>query len=136
MLLKCFAGCTLNEICRAIGIEVKDLFFDRPMTRQGKFTGAPQSRRSNWRATAAVLAQHALGLYLRSESILEGAKQLEIANWSEQDLDQAMKAVSLAYANAERGALLDEVAYSLRAKGLNAEREHYESRRRTTQESR
>lgn len=129
MLLKCFAGCTLNEICRAIGIEVKDLFFDRPVTLQGKFTGATQSRRSNWRATATALAQHALGLYLHSECVLEAAKRLDIANWGEQDLDQTMRAVGGAYANAERGALLEDVAYSLRAKGLNAERQHYESRR-------
>src|SRR5262249_48596727 len=65
VLLKCFAGCTLNEICRAIGIEIKDLFFDRPISRRSKLASAGRpSRRPDWRGTAAALTQHALGLFL------------------------------------------------------------------------
>jgi hypothetical protein len=75
-------------------------------------------------------------LYLRSESVLEAAKGLDTSNWSPHDLEHAMQAVNGAYRDAERAALLEEVANSLRAKGLETERRNYESRSRTINHAR
>ena len=72
----------------------------------------------------------------RSESVLEAAQGLNTSNWSPHDLECAMQAVNCAYRDAERAALLEEVAYSLRAKGLEAERRIYESRSRAINKSR
>ena len=136
ILIKCFAGCPVNEICRAIGIEVRDLFFDTSKPRLRQSGAVKLSQRPRWRATATALGQHAMGLYLRSESVLETAKGLDTSDWSPRDLECAMQAVNGAYRDVERAALLEEVAYSLRAKGLETEKQGYESRSRAINNSR
>ena len=64
ILIKCFAGCPVKDICRALGIEMRDLFYDtsKPRRRQSGAIKLPQ--RPHWRATATALEQHAMGLYL------------------------------------------------------------------------
>ena len=136
ILLKCFAGCPVVDICRALGIEIQELFFDTSMPRRRKSGVGKRSPRPSWRATTTALEQHALGLYLRSESVLEAAKGLDTSNWSPHDLESVMQAVNGAYRDAERAALLEEVAYSWRAKGLETEKQGYESRSRAINHSR
>jgi hypothetical protein len=136
VLMKCFAGCSIQEICDAIGIEVRELFFTSSRGQSRKSIPVQPMPHFSWRTMATRLEQHALSLHLRSESVLEAAKRLDPSGWSSHDLDCAMDAISRAYSDAERAEMLEDVAYSLRARGLETERQGYESRCRTIKNSR
>jgi hypothetical protein len=120
--MKCFAGCAVQDICSAVGIQVRDLFWNSSARQAGKSRPVTVVRRRHWRGTAAALENHAMGLHLRAESILAAAKGLDPSTWSEADLDRAIEAVSRGYRDEDRAALFEEVVYSLRAKGLEEER--------------
>lgn len=136
ILVKCFAGCQVADICHAIGMDTRALFFNS--SRPPQRTPVPMKTAAcpRWRTTATVLEQHALALFLRSEAVLEAARGLDTSTWTDGDRARAMGAVDQAYRDAERVALLDEVAYSIRAKGLETEKHAYESRCRTINKTR
>ena len=121
LLLHCFAGCTLGEICGALGLPIKDLFkenlsFRRPLQ--------PSSRRFNGYATAFPLQLHALDLRLRAEAVLRTARGMCTQEWSEGDLHEALGVVGQAYANLERADLLDDVCLMIRTRGLVKENQN------------
>ena len=86
--------------------------------------GAAQStpRRFDWQSTAWRFRFHALLLWLRSESVLEAAKDLDTSSWSDQERGRAMQAVVNAYRDLERADLLESVAFGIRANGLERKR--------------
>ena len=51
LLLKCWAGCTIDEICRALGIQQRDLFYDAldANPRQRQAAEQPKRRCANGR---------------------------------------------------------------------------------------
>jgi len=122
ILLHCFAGCSVEASCEAIGCRVADLF---PNERgNGCNLGAAQStpRRFDWQSTAWRFQFHALLLWLRAESILEAAKELDTSGWTDEEHDKAMQAIDNAHRDLERADLLESVAFGIRARGLERER--------------
>ncbi len=123
LLVKCWTGCTLNEITSALSIKVRDLFYDAD--RSGQRLRQPVRLRPMnhaWRKVAGEFNDRALDLRLRAERILEAAVGLNPSGWNDQDLDVAMRAVGQAYANIEWADVLGDVAYLIRARGLASER--------------
>ncbi len=65
----------------------------------------------------------------RAQSVLETAKGLKTEEWTDDDVEMAMNAVSRAYADLERVDFLDGLAFHFRSQGLKKERERDASRR-------
>jgi hypothetical protein len=123
ILLHCFAGCSVEAICEAIGCRLADLFLNQQ--GNGCISGAARSKphRFDWQSTAWQFQFHAFLLWLRAESILEAAKDLDTSRWSDQEHDKAMQAIDNAHRDLERADLLESVAFGIRARGLERERD-------------
>lgn len=101
ILLKCWAGCTLAEICAALGIVPRQLFFDDngPVDRRA-------IRRHQARRQAAHARQRAKGkrtdALREAESVIRAATSVDISGWSGEQLDVALTLVCDARAVLER----------------------------------
>jgi hypothetical protein len=126
LLLKCWAGCSLIEICQSIGIEQRDLFFDAPTSRGQRPT--PKTPRLDRIALAFRWDLAALDLRLRAEKIIEAGKTLDVVSLNDDDLDRAIEHAALAYADCDRAELFEGVADDLRMKEFR-ERDHAQHQR-------
>ncbi len=127
LLLKCWAGCSLRDICAALWIKQQDLFFDAPFSRGSR----PNLKRTS-PDRVAVAFQFELGALdrrLRADRILEAAHKLDITTMPHDALEQALTYVAHAYADIERAELLEQVADDLRERDFT-ERIPREQRRR------
>jgi len=92
LLVRCFAGCSWTDICEAIGVKPKDLFYDTdgPVDRAA-------IRRTQARRQAARTRQRAKGrradALREAGAVLRAATGIEISEWSGEQLDEAMNAV-------------------------------------------
>jgi hypothetical protein len=120
LLLRCWAGCTINEIAAVLGLTVQDLFYDSGTDRRSR-RPAPKPRRLDWRKTAAAFMGHADSLWLRATNVLDAARGLDCSALTDEEIETAMDAVARAYADLERAELLRDVACSVRLRGLIAE---------------
>lgn len=114
LLVKCWAGCTLNEITAALGIEIKDLFFNAPTPRGTR--PAPGPARVNLRSLAFRFELAALDRRMRAERVFRAVKNLPFDTLPDHDLDRLIDAVGRAHADGERADLFEGVADDVRAK--------------------
>ena len=123
ILVHCFAGCTVHEICRALGLSVGELFPDPP--KKGRKGASPRPRpwRFKWQRTAFEFQFYADGLWLRGQRMLGAAKGMDTSGWIDEDFDVAMEAVCRAYDNLDRADLLEDVAFRVRVRGLTKEKQ-------------
>lgn len=130
LLVKCWAGCTVDEITAALGHTVRDLFYVASFDRPGRRKTRPKRKpwRFDWRHTAALLEDHALTLQLRAESVLGSAKDLHPSEWSDAERDHAMTIVCRGYENMEWAETLLDTAFDMRVEGLRKEQEQHASR--------
>ena len=69
-------------------------------------------------------------LTLRAEAVLEAARGLNMAEWNDDDLAHAINAVACAYEDVTRSDRLEEIAFNIRYRGLEREREvHHDASR-------
>jgi hypothetical protein len=122
ILVHCFAGCSVEAICKAIGCRLADLFPNEQ--GEGWILGTARLKpyRYDWQSTAWRFQFNALLLWLRGESVLEMAKDLDTSRWSDEEYDKAMQAIENAHRDLERADLLESVAFGIRARGLARER--------------
>ncbi len=127
LLVKCWGGCTLDEITAALGLRVADLFYDAPSPHGQRTT--PKPVRIDRRALGFHSDLAALDLRLRAERIIEVAKGLDITNLSPDELDRALNVVAKAHADIEQAELFERIADTLRerdyAERSNRERHSY-----------
>jgi hypothetical protein len=94
ILLKCWAGCTLEEITAALGFKIKNLFLDG----QPDPVAVAESRR---RREAREHMERAGGCYadtLRdAEQVILTAHDLDISHWSDEQLNRAMDTIAAAH---------------------------------------
>ena len=114
LLVKCWAGCTLDEITTTLGIRVGDLFFDRA-TAHGQWP-TPKPVRIDLLALAFRFELAALDRRLRAQRVNQGVNGTSIDGLSDNDLDQLVDAVGRADADIERAKLCEAVADDLRLK--------------------
>jgi hypothetical protein len=114
LLLKCWAGCALDDITAALGIEIKDLFFDAPSPHGRRLIARPV--KSDLAALAFRFELGALDRRLRAEHVNQAINTISINEFSDHDLDRLVDAVACAYADIERAELFEAVADDLRAK--------------------
>lgn len=120
LLVHCWAGCTLAEIVAALGLRTRDLFFDAGQPKHLRRALPPKPRFDRNRL-AFELRLHGDLLHLRSQGVLAAATGLDTTEWSDADFDRAVRAVAIAYDDADRAELLDQVAFNFRRKLLNRE---------------
>jgi hypothetical protein len=99
ILVRCWAGCTLEAICTAVGIRTTDLFFE-------SLTGDPRQRREAARQREAQRRQreaerYRTGLQIdarrEAEYFIRSRRGLEISQWSDQRLNDEMSVMADAY---------------------------------------
>lgn len=112
LLLKCWAGCTLDAITSALGIRVADLFFDAPTTHGHRPT--PKPGRIDRIALPFQFELAALDRRLRAKRVKQAIQNISLNELTDNDLDRLMGAVGRTYADLERAELLEAVADDVR----------------------
>ena len=106
LLLRCFAGCRLEEITQALKLRVADLFFDAGLDPHQQ--AAHRRDRARQRATRAA-EQHREGLRIDAQrdadALIASARDLDISDWSDERLDRELNRLANAYALIEREAM-------------------------------
>ena len=115
VLVKCWAGCTVEEIADAMDLRVADLFYHpvsgKKQPRRYR-TGKPRTRRNDWRRQAAALEDEALTLWLHANAVFAFASNLDTTAWADDDWDVATDAICTA---------LEAKVFSLRKTNLQKE---------------
>lgn len=92
VLIRCWAGCSLDEICAAIGLAPRDLFFDSVDTGPLKRRAAAQEcdvRRKQREQDALKLAR-LVDACKRAERFLASRQPVDISLWSDERLDREL----------------------------------------------
>lgn len=126
LLLRCFAGCPLEEICSALGIRLADLFFDAGVPHNQRPASIPA--RLDRRALAFEFELKALDLRLRAERILDAAKNLDGAVVIDDEIEAALGFVGQAHADHERAELHEHIADTLRIRDFTERIAHEHAR--------
>lgn len=122
IVLNCFAGCTPHSICTALGLQLADLFQDRP-----QIPGALRPVQP-WKPLppiklAFAYELHALDLRLQADKIFDGTKDMAgRESWTNDDIELALRAVNRGYAYLEWAHFCEDYADHVRE-------QHYESQR-------
>lgn len=119
ILLHDFTGCELSSICHALGIRLRDLFFDAPVPRASRAT--PKPPRVDRRQIAYRLELQGLLLGARADAVFWAAGGLDTSRWSDTDFDVAMDAVGRAYDDLRHAVVLFDVADSQRERAYAEE---------------
>lgn len=128
ILVHCFAGCLVGDICAALGLAMRNLFpASEPLPRSQREVH-PKPWRFDWRRTAADFQFRTDSLWLRAQSVRQAARRLDTSEWTGEDFDAAINAVGKAYTDLEWADVLEDVAFKLRGRGLNKERQQSEAR--------
>jgi len=122
VLVKCWAGCTLDEICHALGLKVGELFYGRGAALARRRTPSPHPRRFDWRRMASDLEFASEFHWLKAESIFKEARQLDASSLSDKDLDQAWRCLAVGFRALRVSAHLSGAAFCLRVSGLAREK--------------
>src|SRR5262249_45297872 len=109
ILLHCFSGCSAADVCRALGLDLKHLFSDRPQSG-GERPSPRRSRPRDGHTDAFQLNMLALDFPMRAERVLRSAVNLSIQEWTPLELNRALKAVGQAYADLEQAADIERQA--------------------------
>lgn len=99
ILLKCWAGCTLPEICKTLGIEQRELFFDVLDTDPSRRRAAAQHRAEE-RAVKARIAfadGAAIDALREADCFVRSRRGLDLSQWSDQRLKDELDALATAY---------------------------------------
>jgi hypothetical protein len=99
LLVKCWAGCSLQEVCASLGIEQRDLFYDArdpdPARRRESARQRDQQRQARERQAAQrstlIDALRAADYHILSRH------GLDISGWSNQKLDDELNCLADAY---------------------------------------
>jgi len=104
LLLKCWAGCWLEDICAGLGIHQKDLFYDSADTDPRQRREAAQRHAKEKAARERVnLADGLMVDALReADYFIRSRHNLDISRWTDIQLDNELNALADAYALLER----------------------------------
>jgi hypothetical protein len=95
LLLHCFAGCQLSEICVALGIRVADLFSD---SRHDPKASAETARRRTVQEKLARIDGFCADSVREARALLQSARNISIEGWTDAQLDLALSDIATARA--------------------------------------
>jgi DNA primase len=98
LLIHCFGGCTVTEICTALHLTLRDLFpnSEKPVSlarqerRLRRADRLLEERKEETRGAAIDVAREA-------EQLVKTAKGIDISRWSDAKLDQELDRIADAY---------------------------------------
>ena len=99
LLLKCWAGCRLEEICTSLGLRPADLFFDALDTDPQRRREAARRRHQHQQAREQQALQQGLLIDALRESdyFVQSRRGIDISGWTEDRLDSELQALANAY---------------------------------------
>jgi hypothetical protein len=112
VLLRCFAECSLADICQAIHLAPADLFYDAHLPRGTR--PIPKPIPTDPRGTAFRFELGAFDLRKRAERIFDTAQQIEVSSLDDANLDRALSHVAQGYRDLDRADLFEGVADDMR----------------------
>ena len=99
LLVKCWAGCTLEEITRALGLTVRDLFYDtNPDPRALKEAQQRRERKRQRDARQRRVDGLACDTLREADNLIRQARDIDISTWSHTRLDCELNRLADAYA--------------------------------------
>lgn len=131
ILIHCFGGCSIMDVCRALGIEVAQLFEDSGFTPPQRRTMPSQPRRFDWRKMSHDLDFASESHWLRAESIFKVARQCDVSAMNDEDLDQAWRCLGIAFHSRRVSENLGIIAFQIRVNGLADEARQHGDRKVT-----
>lgn len=93
VLVHCFAGCTIQEIVGAMGIGVRDLYYELGARRMVSQTTFQRKRNHGVQPTLGVV----LDAVREAEYLVLAAREIDISILNCEQLDAALNAVAAAY---------------------------------------
>ncbi|HKQ34018.1 MAG TPA: hypothetical protein VJT11_01805 [Nitrospiraceae bacterium] len=100
LLLRCWAGCSLEDITRTLGLTVKDLFFDAlstdPYQRREAMRQRAEAKAA--RQTAHDAEGRRLDTLRQAEHLIQSARGISIEAWSDDKLNAELNRLGDAYA--------------------------------------
>jgi hypothetical protein len=103
ILLKCWAGCGVEEITAAMGLSVKDLFYDAGLDTVEHRAALKQRQAQRAKPEQAYQVQGLASELLReAERFIQSAKNIDISQWSDAELDDRLNDLADAYYVLER----------------------------------
>ncbi|MEO6553981.1 MAG: hypothetical protein ABIO96_05480 [Nitrospiraceae bacterium] len=97
ILLHCFAGCETAQIVAALGLEMSDLFTDKPTPRQRQEVMHRRSQEQATQQAAAGARGRKTDLLKHAESLVQSARGLNIEAWTPAQLDKRLNVLADAY---------------------------------------
>jgi hypothetical protein len=97
ILLRCWSGCTLPEICAALGIKVADLFYDNGVTHFDREAIHRREREKEKAKKIEVAGDRGIDLLREAEATIKAATGIDISAWTADQLDQALNALAPAH---------------------------------------
>jgi hypothetical protein len=100
LLLKCWAGCSVQEITAKLGVTMKDLFFDGdlPITVERRQALRQRAQERTRQQATYVARGRRMDALKEAENLVQSARSFSIALWSDADLDAALDRLGKAYA--------------------------------------
>jgi regulator of protease activity HflC (stomatin/prohibitin superfamily) len=98
VLVKCWAGCSLDAIASRLGIEIRDLFFDSlPDPRQRREAMQRRAKEQGVQLATRQASGRRADARRHAEYLIESARGLDISRWSNNELNKRLNAPGDAY---------------------------------------
>ena len=108
ILLKCWSGCGLEEISAAIGLRVKDLFFDRALDPHVRRKVHEQrTRQREKQARVDEVMGFTIDALREADYFIRSRQGLDVSAWIDDKLDEELNALADAYQLLECEALYE-----------------------------
>jgi len=118
LLVKCWAGCSLSDICQAIGLTESSLFFDAPSSPFDKKRGTVHERvnlnwRWNWRKQIFQILNITEVQGVLAEDFLGKVQSLPAESLNDEQRDFLLEKISLAYSWIDLSESLAELCFDV-----------------------
>jgi hypothetical protein len=99
LLVKCWSGCSLADICQAVGIQTKDLFFDSLETdlQQRRATAKRRAKEKGASKLIELVNGYTIDALREADYFIHSRSNIDISLWSLEGLDKELNALADAY---------------------------------------
>ena len=129
LLIKCWTGCSLADICAALGIQPCKLFYDSGLTREQRRARPPRPKRVDWRRTSYEWEYVSDTHWLKADTIFKAAMKLTPSCMTDEELEQAWHCLDVAFRHQRVADHFADMAFAIRRDGLASEAKPHGKRR-------
>jgi hypothetical protein len=98
VLVKCFAGCTVDEVCTALGLKVRDLFYEGTTdTQVWQEQKRQRVEKHFWERHIRFLSGVFTDRLREAEAFVSAAKGIDISQWNDSKLAETLDLLSDCY---------------------------------------